>query len=185
MAPEKQDRANKPTEMASVSLDSAAQAGEGPPIGSRGNGRYLIERGLGRGGIGVVYLARDQQLLSKRVVVKTLLTESLQNAWVVKKFRQEMEALTRFAHPGIVSVLDAGETAEDHHAEDLDRDREGEILGADTAELGGIEDTSEAGKARAQCIRQQLDDGGIDAHRRGGNLVLSHGHPCPTQPRVP
>jgi serine/threonine-protein kinase len=80
------------------------------PAGMVLNGRYLIERELGRGGIGTVYLARDQQLLSKPVVIKVLLQASLQNEWVVNKFRQEMEALTRVEHPGIVSVLDAGET---------------------------------------------------------------------------
>lgn len=72
------------------------------------NGRYLIEKELGRGGIGVVYLARDQQLLSKRVVVKVLLDETQENEWVRRKFQQEIEALTRVEHPGIVGVLDAG-----------------------------------------------------------------------------
>jgi serine/threonine protein kinase len=77
-------------------------------VGMTINGRYLIEKELGRGGIGVVYLARDQQLLSKRVVVKVLLEESQQNEWVRRKFQQEIEALTRVEHPGIVGVLDAG-----------------------------------------------------------------------------
>lgn len=77
-------------------------------VGTTINGRYLIEKELGRGGIGVVYLARDGQLLSKRVVVKVLLEESQQNEWVRRKFQQEIEALTRVEHPGIVGVLDAG-----------------------------------------------------------------------------
>ncbi|HMY76464.1 MAG TPA: hypothetical protein PLQ88_31890, partial [Blastocatellia bacterium] len=37
------------------------------------DGRYLIERELGRGGIGVVFLAQDQRLSGKRVVIKVLL----------------------------------------------------------------------------------------------------------------
>lgn len=75
------------------------------------NGRYLIERELARGGIGVVYAARDQQLLSKRVVIKVLRDEMGQsdlNLWLQKKFRQEMEALALIDHPGVVGVLDAG-----------------------------------------------------------------------------
>lgn len=73
--------------------------------------RYLIEGELGRGGIGVVYLARDTQLMNRRVVVKVLLEDSgnsLHNPWFKKKFEQEIEALVRLDHPGIVGVLDAG-----------------------------------------------------------------------------
>lgn len=73
--------------------------------------RYLIEGELGRGGIGVVYLARDTQLHNRRVVVKVLLQDagqSLHTPWFKKKFEQEIEALVRLDHPGIVGVLDAG-----------------------------------------------------------------------------
>ena len=73
-------------------------------------GRYQVERELGRGGIGVVYLARDLQLMSRPVVIKVLLEASAQNEWFKKKFNQEMEALARLDHPGIVAVLDAGQT---------------------------------------------------------------------------
>lgn len=86
----------------------ATIAASGLGAGMTINGRYVIEKELGRGGIGIVYLARDQQLLSKRVVVKILLEESQQNEWVRRKFQQEIEALTRVEHPGIVGVLDAG-----------------------------------------------------------------------------
>jgi serine/threonine protein kinase len=71
--------------------------------------RYLIEKELGRGGIGVVYLAHDIQLMSRPVVIKVLLEDSNQDEWFKKKFRQEMEALARLNHPGIVGVLDAGQ----------------------------------------------------------------------------
>jgi ATP-dependent Clp protease ATP-binding subunit ClpC len=74
------------------------------------NGRYKIEKEIGRGGFAVVYLASDQQLLSKPVVIKILLDESLQNEWVLQKFKQEKEALVRLRHPGVVGVLDADET---------------------------------------------------------------------------
>ncbi|MFL6332185.1 MAG: AAA-like domain-containing protein [Pyrinomonadaceae bacterium] len=77
--------------------------------------RYLLERELGRGGIGVVYLARDRHLLNKPVVVKILLDLVLDAAadeWVKKKFRQEVEALARIDHPGVVGVLQAGELAD-------------------------------------------------------------------------
>jgi len=78
-------------------------------IGVALDGRYIIEKELGHGGIGAVYLARDRKLMNKAVVVKVLLEASLQNEWVVRKFQQEKEALTRVDHPGIVGILDAGE----------------------------------------------------------------------------
>jgi class 3 adenylate cyclase/tRNA A-37 threonylcarbamoyl transferase component Bud32 len=75
-------------------------------------GRYEIERPLGRGGMSAVYLAKDHQLLSKRVVIKVLLEEMDQDAWMRQKFFQEMEALARIDHPGVVGVLDTGQTPE-------------------------------------------------------------------------
>jgi serine/threonine protein kinase len=79
------------------------------------DGRYLIERELGRGGIGVVYFARDQQLMGKPVVIKILLEQVFKtdaDGWVKKKFRQEVEALARIDHPGVVGILQTGEMAD-------------------------------------------------------------------------
>lgn len=78
-------------------------------IGTTIENKYLIERVLGHGGMGKVYLARDLTLHNKPVVVKVLLEASLKDDYVVRKFRQEVEALARIDHPGVVSVLGAGE----------------------------------------------------------------------------
>jgi serine/threonine protein kinase len=78
-------------------------------IGQILNRRYLIQNEIKRGGMGVVYLALDQQLHSRRVVVKVLLDEAFQSEYVVQKFRQEVEALSRIDHPGIVGIIDNGE----------------------------------------------------------------------------
>src|SRR5436190_434785 len=71
--------------------------------------RFVIEKELGRGGVGAVYLAHDRTLHDKRVVIKVLLDRSLENSWVVQKFQQEKEALARVDHPGVVGVLGGGE----------------------------------------------------------------------------
>ena len=71
--------------------------------------RYLVEKELGHGGFGKVYLARDVTLHHRRVVIKVLLEASLDDPYVVTKFRQEVEALSRIDHPNVVSVLGAAE----------------------------------------------------------------------------
>jgi serine/threonine protein kinase len=73
--------------------------------------RYVIEKELGRGGVGITYLARDQQLYSMPVVIKVLIEKPGNGEWVKKKFIQETEALTRISHPGVVKVLNRGEFA--------------------------------------------------------------------------
>lgn len=82
------------------------------PTGSKLKDRYRIERELGRGGIGVVYLARDERLHGMRVVIKFLLDASTKHEWLTKKFMQEAEALTRISHPAVVRVIDR-DTSED------------------------------------------------------------------------
>lgn len=77
-------------------------------IGTTLDDRYYVEKELGQGGIGAVYLARDRKLVDKRVVVKILLEKSLQSEWVMRKFQHEKEALALVDHPGIVGVLDDG-----------------------------------------------------------------------------
>src|SRR5262245_52157936 len=81
-------------------------------VGTILDDRYLIERRLGQGGVGAVYLARDRKLHDKYVVVKVLREKSLQDEWVVLKFKQEKEALARVDHPGVVGIIDTGELSD-------------------------------------------------------------------------
>ncbi len=94
-------------------LSGASTASDRDPkavqIGSVLGARYVLQREIGRGGFGIVYLAADLQLHSKPVVAKILLTTSAEDTWRHKKFQGEIEALSRINHPGIVQVTDAGE----------------------------------------------------------------------------
>lgn len=74
-------------------------------------GRYNIERELGRGAMGVVYLAHDPHI-GRKVAIKTLNYEHVDPAElaVVKaRFFREAEAAGRLQHPNIVTVYDVGE----------------------------------------------------------------------------
>ncbi len=70
--------------------------------------RYEIERELGRGGIGVVLLARDRAAFGRPVVVKMLLDRSEGNEYLWTKFLQEGEALAKIDHPSVVKILETG-----------------------------------------------------------------------------
>ncbi len=59
--------------------------------------RYLLEKRLGRGAMGQVYLARDQNLVTRRVAVKTvrpdiLSDEMLQEGEAIARFEREVRA---------------------------------------------------------------------------------------------
>ncbi|MGH9752877.1 MAG: protein kinase domain-containing protein [Blastocatellia bacterium] len=89
-----------------ISNNQSSSQSSGPAPGGRIKERYLIERELGRGGVGVVFLARDERLHGMPVVIKFLLDAAGQNKWLTGKFSQEAEALTRINHPGVVRVID-------------------------------------------------------------------------------
>ncbi len=96
----------------SATLIHKATPGQTSLVGITLNRRYLVEKELKRGGFGIVYLARDNQLHSRPVVVKVLLEDAYQSEYVVQKFRQEIEALSRLDHPGVVGIIDSGELAD-------------------------------------------------------------------------
>ena len=74
-------------------------------------GPYRVIREIGRGGMGVVYLAeRDDKLYEKQVAVKVLET-ILQPAVLVKRFEVERRILARLEHPSIAHLIDAGMSA--------------------------------------------------------------------------
>ena len=70
--------------------------------------RYIIDRQLGYGGIGITYLAKNRN--GQRVVIKTLKDELLshpQFAWFRDKFRDEALLLSLCRHPNIVQIENA------------------------------------------------------------------------------
>jgi WD40 repeat protein len=72
-------------------------------------GRYRIERVLGEGGMGTVYLA--QQETPRRKVALKLMRPGAASAPAIRRFEREAEVLGRLQHPGIAQIFEAG-TAE-------------------------------------------------------------------------
>jgi len=70
-------------------------------------GSYQIERTLGRGGFGVVYIGIDLRL-GRRAAIKQLLPEMSGNREVVERFFNEAKAAASINHPGIVEIYDVG-----------------------------------------------------------------------------
>lgn len=71
--------------------------------------RYEIGERIGGGGMGDVYKAYDRRMLNRPVVVKVLKAAVVESAWLVSKFKQEIEAANKIDNPGVVSFFDAGE----------------------------------------------------------------------------
>ncbi|HXS97542.1 MAG TPA: serine/threonine-protein kinase [Candidatus Limnocylindrales bacterium] len=75
-------------------------------------GPYLIERELGSGGMGAVYLAvRDDEQFRQRVAIKVV-NRGMDSEFAVTQFRKERQVLADLHHPNIAQLLDGGATAE-------------------------------------------------------------------------
>ena len=71
-------------------------------------GRYKIEEEIGRGGMAIVYLARDP-FMSRRVAIKVLLRHFALDAGFLQRFRREAQVIASLEHSAIVPIYDFGE----------------------------------------------------------------------------
>ncbi|HJL03720.1 MAG TPA: serine/threonine-protein kinase [Polyangiaceae bacterium LLY-WYZ-15_(1-7)] len=77
------------------------------PTGEGRVGRYVLERRLGAGGMGIVYLARDPQL-DRRVALKVLRADQSGDTKARGRVAREAKAMARVSHRNVVGVYDAG-----------------------------------------------------------------------------
>jgi non-specific serine/threonine protein kinase len=71
-------------------------------VGQLLSGRYRIERELGEGGMGVVYLAADEQVPGEKFAIKVLKEELRPEALAL--LREEVRKTRKLSHPNIVDV---------------------------------------------------------------------------------
>ena len=72
-------------------------------------GRYRLLSVLGTGGTATVYLAEDTRL-ERRIALKLLPSRFFDESEQVRRFEQEVRAISALNHPNIVAVYDTGET---------------------------------------------------------------------------
>jgi len=80
-------------------------------VGTIVGDRYLIERLLGEGGMGAVYLAQHRHM-RKRVAVKVLHAEMSRLPEVVARFEREAMAAAHIEHPNVAAATDFGKLAD-------------------------------------------------------------------------
>jgi len=100
------------TRLAAVRARQMAQGHSELSVSTRGGpaqpGRYQVVGELGRGGMGIVYKARDTVL--DRLVAYKVLPEALkENPQALRNFLREAKSAAQLNHPNIVTVYDAGE----------------------------------------------------------------------------
>jgi serine/threonine protein kinase len=91
-----------------VGLTSAASA-SADDIGCR-IGPYELQREIGRGGMGSVWLARRADRQFEKLVAIKLLKRGTDTDEVLRRFRAEREILARLEHPNIARLIDCGTT---------------------------------------------------------------------------
>ncbi len=120
-------------------------------------GDYVLEKVLGRGGMGVVYAGR-QVHLERAVAIKMIRSGALASSEEVQRFYTEARSAARLDHPNIVTVYQCGEH-EGHHFFSMDL-----VEGTDLAKLiqgGPMEPTRAASYVRSVAQAIQF------AHARG------------------
>jgi serine/threonine protein kinase/tetratricopeptide (TPR) repeat protein len=102
----KSEKSRGKEELPSTASFPASAIGPGSQIG-----RFRVEHELGRGGMGIVYLAHDTKL-DRPVAIKSLPAELTGNAMIRKRWKREAQVLASLNHPNIATIYEELEEAE-------------------------------------------------------------------------
>jgi serine/threonine-protein kinase len=150
-----------PSGFRSCTTCATGLVGTDPLIGSTLVERYQIERLLGEGGLGRVYLARHTRM-ARRFAIKVPAGRAVSDPKSRRRFVAEAEAASRLDHPNVVGVVDFGETPQGlvYLVMEL---AEGETLGAYLERRGRLDTREALGVVRQLAL-------GLD-HAHGVGLV--------------
>lgn len=134
---------------------------------------YELLRELGRGGMGVVYLAR-QSRLNRLCALKMLLGGHYASTDAVRRFKAEAEAVARLQHPNVVQIFSVG---------DVDGQPYVELEYMSGGSLDRVLDGTPWPVLRAVELVETLGRAVVEAHARGivhrdlkpGNILLTDG----------
>lgn len=103
-------RARSDPGRSTLSFNTASHLGAQPPVGAGTTfaKKYFLERLLGQGAMGAVYLARDTSL-EREVAVKILLPAHAADAGIVNSFRREAVAMASVRHINVVQIYTSGQ----------------------------------------------------------------------------
>ncbi len=88
--------------------DDASTLAPSLPVARVLDGKYLLDRVVGRGGVGTVYRATDLRL-GRTVAVKTVMAAIFDDSQIRQRFDREARASARIVHPNVVGVHDIGD----------------------------------------------------------------------------
>jgi tRNA A-37 threonylcarbamoyl transferase component Bud32 len=77
------------------------------PIERIVDGKYRMERLIGRGGMGAVYAGRDIRL-NRRIAIKLMLSELFGQESALRRFEREAQLAALLNHPNVVQIYDCG-----------------------------------------------------------------------------
>ncbi|MCZ6816019.1 MAG: bifunctional serine/threonine-protein kinase/formylglycine-generating enzyme family protein [Planctomycetota bacterium] len=152
-------------------------------------GEFRILEEIGRGGMGIVYLAQDT-VLDRRVALKILAQHLVASDRAIGRFRQEAKAAARLSHPGIVPIYRYDEESGVHFiameyvegvtlSERLESLRHPRLEGSsapDTSTAVGEATESEPDRASVPVGREYLQDCGRLIAAVADALEYAHRH---------
>jgi WD40 repeat protein len=141
---------------------------------------YEILRELGRGGMGVVYLARDRRLdLNRLVALKVILAGAHAAPAEVQRFLIEMQAASRLQHPNIITVYDVGQEG-DHPYYTMELARGGNL----SSYLNGAplppQETAQLVETLARAVHYAHQQQVLHRDLKPGNVMLVDPSPART-----